>query len=208
MTNFDYLKNFNDELYEIGRKLEEDVINSPRAVTADATLFLENLVKDLYKLSNHKLNRNLKSFYKKIDNLYRLGAISYIYKNKLQEAYNLRNKIHSKNLNSREEKNLALDLHKRLYYLAKKYFKDNFENEKYIDIPDYRKPKNIEIYFDNCIICGNSNKKSMSNMCRSCNQKIENANLMLSLQTTFNDEALQDMIWLNLEYPKAERFYF
>ncbi len=189
MTNFDYLKNFNDELYEIGRKLEEDVINSPRAVTADATLFLENLVKDLYKLSNHKLNRNLKSFYKKIDNLYRLGAISYIYKNKLQEAYNLRNKIHSKNLNSREEKNLALDLHKRLYYLAKKYFKDNFENEKYIDIPDYRKPKNIEIYFDNCIIWGNSNKKSMSNMCRSCNQKIENANLMLSLQTTFNDEA-------------------
>ena len=152
MTNFDYLKNFNDELYEIGRKLEEDVINSPRAVTADATLFLENLVKDLYKLSNHKLNRNLKSFYKKIDNLYRLGAIRYIYKNKLQEAYNLRNKIHSKNLNSREEKNLALDLHKRLYYLAKKYFKDNFENEKYIDIPDYRKPKNIEIYFDNCII--------------------------------------------------------
>ncbi len=189
MTNFDFLKNFNGELYEIGIKLEEDVISSPRAVTADATLFLENLVKDLYKISNIKLENHLKSFYKKIDKLYRLGIISYIYKNKLQEAYNLRNKIHNKNLNSAEEKKLALDLHKRLYYISKKYIKDNFENEKYLDIPDYKKPTHIEIHFDNCIICGNSNKKSMSNMCRSCNQKIENANLMLSLMDTFNHQA-------------------
>ena len=40
MSTFDFLKKFNEELYEIGNKLEEDVINSPRAVPADATLFL------------------------------------------------------------------------------------------------------------------------------------------------------------------------
>jgi hypothetical protein len=39
MSNFDFLKGFNNELYEIGVKLEEDVIDSPRAVTADATFF-------------------------------------------------------------------------------------------------------------------------------------------------------------------------
>ena len=41
MTSFDFLKSFNSELYEIGVKLEEDALNSPRAVTADATLFLD-----------------------------------------------------------------------------------------------------------------------------------------------------------------------
>ena len=57
MTNFDFLKNFNKELYEIGVKLEEDVIGSPRAVTADATVFLENLIKDIYRLSNKRIDK-------------------------------------------------------------------------------------------------------------------------------------------------------
>lgn len=205
MTNFDFLKNFNNELYEIGMKLEEDVLNSPRAVTADATLFLENLVKDIYRLSNKKLDKNLISFYKKIDNLYRSGVITYIYKSKLQDAYNLRNKIHKKNLDLAEEKSLALDLHKRLYYISKKYFRDYCENERYIDIPDYKKPKRVEIRFDTCIICGSSNKNSISNMCKTCNQKIENANFMLSMQNTFKDSPFtrNDLIELGISESHA-----
>jgi hypothetical protein len=114
MTNFDFLKDFNNDLFEIGVKLESDVLNSPRAVTADATLFLETLVGDIYRRSGKKITENLISFYKKIDNLYRQGAISYIFKNKLQDAYNLRNKIHSKQ-NIEDEERLAYDLHQRLY---------------------------------------------------------------------------------------------
>ena len=208
MTSFDFLKNFNNELYEIAVKLEEDVLESPRAVTADATLFLENLVKDIYRLSQKKLERNLISFYKKIDNLYRLGVISYIYKKKLQDAYNLRNKIHNASLDSNEEKDLAFDLHKRLYYISKKYFRDFCENERYIEINDYRKPAKNEIHFDNCIICGNSNKTSSSNLCRVCNQKIENANFMLSLKNTFNDMPFtrQDLIELGINESRAILF--
>ncbi|WP_292887866.1 hypothetical protein [Methanobrevibacter sp. UBA212] len=205
MTSFDFLKSFNRDLYEIGVKLEEDALNSPRAVTADATLFLENLVKDIYRISNKKLEKHLKSFYKKVDNLYRSGVISYIYKNKLQEAYNLRNKIHKESLESSEEKKLAFDLHKRLYYISKKYFRDFCENEAYISIPDYKKPTQIDIHFENCIICGNSNKKSMSNMCKICNQKIENANFMLSIQNTFNDSPFtrQDLIEFGINESRA-----
>ena len=205
MTNFDFLKNFNNELYEIGVKLEEDVLNSPRAVTADATLFLENLVKDIYKLSNNKLEKHLKSFYRKIDNLYRMGAISYIYKNKLQEAYNLRNRIHKSSLGHSEEKDLAFDLHRRLYYISKKYFRDFCENEIYIEIPDYKKPSNMDVHFDNCIICGYSNKKSMSNMCKICNQKIENASFMLGIQNTFNDAPFtrQDLVESGINESRA-----
>ena len=193
MTNFDFLKNFNKDLYEIGVRLEEDVLNSPRAVTADATLFLENLVKDMYRLSNMKLEKHLISFYKKLDHLYRSGVISYIYKNKLQEAYNLRNKIHKDALDPSEEKQLAFDLHKRLYYISKKYFRDFSESDVYATIPDYKKPVHVDIHFDSCIICGNSNRQSMSNMCKICNQKIENANFMLGIQNRFGNDPFTRM---------------
>ena len=171
MSNFDFLKNFNNELYELGVKLEEDVLNSPRAVTADATLFLETLVKDIYRQSNNKLENRLISFYKKIDNLYRQGVITYIYKNKLQDAYNLRNKIHKTNQDAKEELKIALELHKRLYYIAKKYFQDFCEKERYINIPDYKKPVKKDVRFSNCIICGRKNTESLSNMCSECNSQ-------------------------------------
>lgn len=205
MTNFDFLKNFNNELYEIGIKLEKDVISSPRAVTADATLFLENLVKDIYRLSEKKLEKNLISFYKKIDHLYRSGVITYIYKGKLQDAYNLRNRIHKKNLTSSEEKNLACDLHKRLFYISKKYYQDFSDNKRHVNISDYKKPENVEIYFENCIICGNSNKHSQSNMCRNCNQKIENANFMLSIQNNFRNTPFtrSDLVELGINESRA-----
>ena len=185
MSNFDFLKNFNEELYELGVKLEDDVLNSPRAVTADATLFLETLVADIYRQSNKKLENRLISFYKKIDNLYRNGVITYIYKNKLQDAYNLRNKIHKSNQDAKEELKIAFDLHKRLFYISKKYFQDFCENERYTNIPEYKKPVKKDINFDKCIICGRQNTESLSNMCGECNQKIENANLLLTLQNTY-----------------------
>ena len=184
MSNFDFLKNFNPHLCDIGTKLENDVIKSPRAVTADATLFLETLVDDIYKLSNTKINKNLKSFYKKVENLYRLGEISYIFKNKLQDAYSLRSKIHNNFEDSAEEKELAFDLHQRLFYISKKYFKDYCNQERYIIIPDYKKPEYLDVYFENCIICGKDNRESLSNMCNECNRKIENGNFLISIQNS------------------------
>ena len=186
MSNFDFLKNFNKELYEIGLRLEDDVVNSPRAVTADATQFLEILVKDMYKQSNHKLERNLISFYKKIDFLYRQGVITYIYKNKLQDAYNLRNRIHN-NITDDEEEKLALDLHQRLFYISKKYFQDFADDKKFFTIPEYKKPEFLDVRFDDCIICGSENSQSLSNICGVCNKKIEQANFILFFKNKMGD---------------------
>lgn len=185
MSNFDFLKNINKDLCMIGNKLEEDVIDSPRAVPADATLFLETLVKDIYVKSKTKLKSDELPFYQKIDFLYRSGVITYIYKNKLQDAYNLRNKIHRNYKNTAEEGKIALDLHQRLYYISKKYFRDFSGINNYIDIPDYKKPNNNEIHFENCIICGEKNNDLSSNMCSRCNAKIENGNYMMSLMNSF-----------------------
>ena len=208
MSNFDFLKSFNRELYDIGVKMEDDVINSPRAVTADATLFLETLVKDIYTQSNKKLESHLISFYKKIDNLYRLGVITYIYKNKLQDAYNLRNKIHKNYQNANDERKLALDLHKRLYYISKKYFRDFCDSERYITIPDYRKPERRDIHFENCIICGEKNDDYSSNFCYGCNIKIDNANLLLSIRNSFGDSGFtkRDLISYGLNESEAIAF--
>lgn len=204
MTNFDFLKNFNRELYEWGVKLEEDVINSPRAVTADATLFLETLVKDIYRLSGKKLEKKLISFYKKIDNLYRLGVISYIYKNKLKDAYNLRNKIHKNYEGTGEEEKLALDLHQRLYYISKKYFRDYCGDEIRIDIPEYKKPQHNEIHFENCIICGCENANSSSNMCSECNQKIDHVNILLTIRNSFKDSRFTKSDLINYGFSESE----
>ena len=199
MSNFDYLKNINEELYEIGLKLEEDVIKAPRAVTADATLFLETLVKDIYKISKKKLDFKRKSFYKKIDILHRSGEISYIFKNKLQEAYALRNKIHS-NSNIHDEEKIAFELHKRLYYISKKYFKDYYDDSYHITIPKYKKPSTIEINFENCVICGIENKNAHSNICKRCNMKIENTKFLISIENIFgkNSFTRQDLINLGI----------
>ncbi|WP_458453069.1 hypothetical protein [Methanobrevibacter sp.] len=204
MSNFDFLKNFNNELYKLGMKLEEDVLESPRAVTADATLFLETLVKDIYKLSNTKLENRLISFYKKIDNLYRQGVITYIYKNKLQDAYNLRNKIHKNYQDSKEEISIALDLHKRLYYISKKYYKDFCETRKHTAIPEYKIPVKKDIKFNNCIICGCKNTQSSSNMCDECNKKIEDANLLLSLKNTYGKEKFKRSDLINAGISESE----
>ena len=208
MSNFDFLKGFNPELYDIGVKLESDVLNSPRAVTADATLFLETLVKDMYRQSNKKLENHLVSFYKKIDNLYRLGVITYIYKNKLQDAYNLRNKIHKNYKNTQEERKVALDLHRRLYYISKKYFKDFCDSEKYIDIPEYKKPENREVHFENCIICGHVNEDASSNFCNSCNDRIDNANLLLSIKNSFGKSGFSKRDLMNYGLVESEAISF
>ncbi|WP_298521347.1 hypothetical protein [uncultured Methanobrevibacter sp.] len=208
MSNFDFLKSFNQELYDIGVKLEDDVLNSPRAVTADATLFLETIVNDMYRLSKKKLESHMISFYKKIDNLYRQGVISYIFKNKLQEAYNLRNKIHKNYKNTQEERNVAFDLHKRLYYISKKYFRDFCESERYIDIPDYKKPQHREFHFDNCIICGKPNEDASSNLCNICNGKIDNANLLLSIKNSFEDSGFTKRDLVNYGLDESEAISF
>ena len=128
MSNFDFLKTFNNDLYKIGVRLEDDVQTSPRAVTADATTFLELLVDDIYNRSDCKKENFKVPFYKKIDKLYRSGEISYVYKKKLQNAYNLRSEIHNNYKDIEQEFYIALDLHQKLYYIAKKYYRDYNEN--------------------------------------------------------------------------------
>jgi len=226
MSNFDFLKKFSEELYRIGVKLEDDVLESPRAATVDATQFLETLVMDIYKRSNKKMITTL-PFYKKVEYLYRTNVISYSFKNRLLDAYSLRNKIHAQFENRTEETAIALDLHQKLFYLSKRYYLDFHDrNGEYVLIPSYSSP-NIESFnFETCIICGSEDKDYSSNFCHKCNGKIEKANYFLSIKNTFQDEfskndlidygiseseaisLIMDLTKENLIEMKGKTFYF
>ena len=207
MSNFDFLKSINQDLYQIGEKLEEDVLNSPRAATVDATLFLETLIKDICKRANKKCITTV-PFYKKVEMLYRSNVITYSFKKKLLDAYNLRNKIHTQYENKSEERTIALDLHQKLFYISKKYYIDFQDNDyDYVHIPNYLAPNKSVIHFKRCIICGNDNEDSKSNFCSDCNKKIQNANYFLSIKNAFHDEFVKkDLIDYGLAESEAISF--
>lgn len=188
MSNFDFLKNFNRQLYEIGQKLEKNVITSPKEVQNDTMLFLKVLVEHIFELSNKKVEDNMLAFYKQTDYLTRSGKISYGFKNKLLDAFNSANKIHKINNNLAKQKELALSLDKKLFYIAKKYYTDYCPSYKQITIPPYSIPEKTAVYFKNCIICGCENISMDSNMCMKCNRKIENGSYLLNFKNTFKDK--------------------
>ena len=93
LSNFDFLKDFDDTLYKLGKRIEKEVSIAPSAVKADATPFLEYLLNKLLNRMGMKYNYQ-KDFYSQIDTVYRNGLIDYNYKNKIYNAYTLRNRIH------------------------------------------------------------------------------------------------------------------
>lgn len=94
LSNFDFIKEFDNTLYVLGSQVEKNVTVSPSAVITDASRFLEYLLKKLMEKVNLKYN-SYKDFYEQLDAVYRLGEISFNYKQLIYSAYLLRNKIHA-----------------------------------------------------------------------------------------------------------------
>ena len=56
MSNFDFLKDFDDTLYKLGNRIEKEVSIAPSAVKADATPFLEYILNKLLNGVGLKFN--------------------------------------------------------------------------------------------------------------------------------------------------------
>ena len=128
LSNFDFLKDFDDTLYKLGNRIEREVVISPSAVKADATPFLQYILDKLLKRIGSKFNSR-KDFYTQLDRVYRKKVISYRYKDQIYSAYMLRNKIHD-NFDEIEKNEVvvAMSIHRKLYEIAKKYYRDFNEN--------------------------------------------------------------------------------
>ena len=132
-----------------------NVTVSPSGVKADATTFLEHLIKKL--MIKAGLNPNsTKYFAEKVDAVFRSDLkISNMYCNRLKSAYNYRSKIHDEfeEIEKHEFQDAAI-LHEKLFHIAKKYYRDyNDDYDEYKGVPDF-KPLQIDFadMFHGCFL--------------------------------------------------------
>lgn len=208
LSNFDFLKDFDDTLYKLGNRIEREVVISPSAVKADATPFLQYILDKLLKRIGSKFNSR-KDFYTQLDRVYRKKVISYRYKDQIYSAYMLRNKIHD-NFDEIEKNEVvvAMSIHRKLYEIAKKYYRDfneNYDESKgvpsfkpieldttddeieLVEIPDFFEI--IEFRYDYCVICGEPNHSNYSLCCPKCSRVLDNANNFISIRNYFGKDA-------------------
>lgn len=208
MSNFDFLKDFDNTLYKLGQRIERQVTTSPSGVTADATKFLEHILKKLLGASGLTYT-STKTFYSQIDAVYRAGTIGYGYKNKIYSAYRLRSKIHGEfDETEKTDVIVALNLHEKLFYIAKKYYRDFNENYdgykglptfkpieldtsddeiELVKIPDFTEI--VDVNYDYCVICGKPNRSSYLLCCPDCSRVLDNANNFISIRNEFGKDA-------------------
>lgn len=207
MSNFDFLKDFDTTLWKLGNRIEKEVNISPSGVKADATTFLEYILKRYLDSVNIIYNSH-KPFKEQMDSVYRANGIQYGFKEKIKSAYDKRNQIHDDFEDiEKNEYVTALELHKKLFYIAKKYYRDSDEYDEYKGVPAYKAPEIdltddeielleipdfdevIEFTYDYCVICGEPNHSNYSIFCEKCNRDIDNANNFISIRNSFGKDS-------------------
>ena len=144
------------------------------------------------------------SFSSNVQKLAMFGVIKYSFQTQLISAYKLRNTAHyALKKTAEEDKRLALDLYKRLFDIAWRYFNEFGGNEyDYLGKPQFVPPfrenderelvevpniERMEKIFDHCIICGRKNNSHYHNLCNDCNNKIEHVEDIINLKNHFED---------------------
>jgi len=207
LSNFDFLRDFDITLWKLGNRIEKQVNISPSGVKADATTFLEYILKQYLNSVNIQYNSR-KNFSDQIDAVYRLDGIAYGFKEKIKNAYNMRSHIHD-NFEDIEKNEyvVAMQLHERLFYIAKKFYRDSDSYNQYKGVPEYKPLKLdfsddeielleipdfneiVEFKYDYCVVCGEPNHSNYSIFCEDCNRQIDNANNFISIRNSFGKDS-------------------
>ena len=209
MSNFDFLKDFDNTLWKLGNRIEKQVNTSPSGVKADATTFLEHILKKLLTMAGLKYNSR-KPFTDQVDAVFRSNLkMSNAYRERIKSAYNYRNKIHDEfdDIEKHEFED-AVQLHEKLFYIARKFYRDyNDDYDEYKGVPDFKplkfdfstdevemvKVKDfneiVDVKYDYCVVCGEPNHLNYSIYCHKCSRKLENANNFISVRNAFGKDA-------------------
>ncbi|MDO5139612.1 MAG: hypothetical protein Q4D71_14275, partial [Oscillospiraceae bacterium] len=151
-----------------------------------------------------------KPFTDQVDAVFRSNLkMSNAYRERIKSAYNYRNKIHDEFEDiERHEYEDAVQLHEKLFYIARKYYRDyNDDYDEYKGVPDF-KPLEldfsddevelvkipdfneiVDIQYDYCVMCGEPNHSNYSIYCHKCGRIIDNANNFISIRNTFGKDA-------------------
>lgn len=209
MSNFDFLKDFDNTLWKLGNRIEKQVNTSPSGVKADATTFLEHILKKLLTMAGLKYNSR-KPFTDQVDAVFRSNLkMSNAYRERIKSAYNYRNKIHDEfdDIEKHEFED-AVQLHEKLFYIARKFYRDyNDDYDEYKGVPDFKplefdfstdevemvKIKDfneiVDVKYDYCVVCGEPNHLNYSIYCHKCSRKLDNANNFISIRNAFGKDA-------------------
>lgn len=198
-TNFDFLRNFDNDLHYLACIIEDEIYESPSAVLTDATTFMEIIVYEIFKKYDLKME-SLHYFSDKISALSMAGFLSADLKKYLLKAYSIRNKMHSYNGDAKNHIQLnqmrAIHIHKLLFNVAWLYYSENCEEQFKVPKPSYTHPSKIksdllissEISNGKCIICENKTKTEDETFCSECKYKIEKCDNLKTLRKHFGFE--------------------
>ena len=201
MKNFEFLKDFDSDMYTLLSEFEREAVKNPKITESYVTPFLEKVVNDILQRNNNAINDPYVGFSKRVDKLYELKIIDYKFKCMLLEAYQMRNAITHKSIEDflKSDNKIPFQLHRSLFDIAWKYFQLCNENYYYLGKPEYTPIYNLNSKtikptpepsdnrnFSRCIICGRANDSKNSNFCISCNNELEYQNEIINLKNNLN----------------------
>jgi len=195
-SNFDFLRNFDNDLHYLACIIEDEIYDSPSAVLTDATTFLEIIIYDIFK-KNELQSDGLVYFKDKIQFLSAAGFLSTDLRKQMVKAYSIRNKMHSYNGDAKNHIHLnqlrAVNLHKLLFNVAWLYYSENAPNQFKVSKPSYIHPSRLkndvlvqsELGNGKCIICEGKTASEDELFCRDCKYKIEKSDNLKTLRKHF-----------------------
>lgn len=195
-SNFDFLRNFDNDLHYLACIIEDEIFTSPSAVLTDATTFLEIIIYDIFKKNELEMD-NLVYFKDKILFLSETGFLSPELKKNMLKAYSIRNKMHSYNGDAKNHIHLnqirAVHIHKLLFNVSWLYYDENSPDQFKVQKPSYIHPNRLkdnaliesEIANGKCIICESKTKSEDEIFCRECKYKIEKSDNLKTLRKHF-----------------------
>lgn len=195
-TNFDFLRNFNNDLHYLACIIEDEIYESPSAVLTDATTFLEIIIYEIFEKYDLSME-SLPYFKDKVIALSNGGFISRDLSKNLLKTYRLRNKMHSYNGDVKNHlqlnKNRAVHIHRLLFNVSWLYYQEYSNDSFKVAQPSYTHPSRIknEIFVGNetfenkCIICENKTKTDDEIFCGECKYKIEKSDNLKTLRKHF-----------------------
>ena len=195
-SNFDFLRNFDNDLHYLACIIEDEIYDSPSAVLTDATTFLEIIIYNIFK-DNELEMEDLVYFKDKIMFLSTAGFLSPELKKHLLKAYSIRNKMHSYNGDAKNHIQLnklrAVHIHKLLFNVSWLYYMENSPKQFKASKPSYIHPSKLkndiltksEIGNGKCIICESKTSSEDETFCRECKYKIEKSDNLKTLRKHF-----------------------
>lgn len=172
--NFNFLKNVNENIYELAKNIEKNFSKSPEAVLCIGTTFLDNLIFDICQKTNY--NYDEISSVERVNNLEKDKIISHQLASHVINGYLVRNKMHRVIENANDyfaaNKYNAIKIYKHIYKAAYNYYQE-FHDKTFFQVfqsPD--KIKNIFEKQNKCPICG-SKSYNDSILCPNCDYNIE-----------------------------------